>query len=220
VGFTPSATLLAYNQINPDLDRTEFPLYDPEDLIEYAGRWDYGTKSLQKMGNRDIITKWMGSGEESMIEMGDATFFIACSRVVSHELVRHRLASYQQESQRFVDYTAESIDDLFYVDPALEENEEYTTAIYASLGSYNTLRVAGVNKQLARYVLTNGMRTRIIMKTNFREWRHVLKLRMHTSAQPEMRLVARQIHDQLVEKFPIIFSDIKPALEAGLRTAR
>ena len=220
MGFTPSATLLAYNQINPDLDRTEFPLYDPEDLIEYAGRWDYGTKSLQKMGNRDIITKWMGSGEESMIEMGDATFFIACSRVVSHELVRHRLASYQQESQRFVDYTAESIDDLFYVDPALEENEEYTTAIYASLGSYNTLRVAGVNKQLARYVLTNGMRTRIIMKTNFREWRHVLKLRMHTSAQPEMRLVARQIHDQLVEKFPIIFSDIKPALEAGLRTAR
>lgn len=220
MGFTPSATLLAYNQINPDLDRTKFPLYDPEDLIEYAGRWDYGTRSLQKMGERDIITRWMNQGEESMIEMGDATFFIVCSRVVSHELVRHRLASYQQESQRFVDYTAESIDDLFYVDPALEENEEYALAVDASIGSYNTLREAGVNKQLARYVLSNSMRTRIIMKTNFREWRHVLKLRMHTSAQPEMRLVAHQIHDQLVEKFPIIFSDIKPALAAGERTAR
>jgi thymidylate synthase (FAD) len=216
----PRAVLLAYNQINPDLDRQEFPLYDPEDLIEYSGRWDYGTKSLTKMGDRGIITRWMKQGEESMIEMGDATFFIVCSRVVSHELVRHRLASYQQESQRFVDYAAESIDDLFVIDPSLSTNEDVEYLMDESLATYNKLRESGVNKQLARYVLTNATRTRIIMKTNFREWRHVLKLRMHTSAQPEMRVVANLIHDQLVEKFPIIFSDIKPALEAGERAAR
>lgn len=220
MSFQPSATLLAYNQINPDLDRSTFPLYDPEDLIEYAGRWDYGTKSLTKMGDRGIITRWMNQGEESMVEMGDATFFIVCSRVVSHELVRHRLASFQQESQRFVDYRAEKVDDLFYVPPEFEGNYNYLESLDGALDDYNQARDGGRNKQLSRYLLPNATRTRMIMKANFREWRHILKLRMHTSAQPEMQIIANQIHDQLVDKFPIIFGDIKPSLEAGERTTR
>ncbi len=222
MGFKPRAVLLAYNQINPDLDRTAFPLYDPEDLIEYAGRWDYGTKSLQKMGNRDIITRWMTGGEESMVEMGDATFFIVCSRVVSHELVRHRLASFQQESQRFVAYEDEDPRDLFFVPDGIDEDaiEYMDIANFMALNSYKQLRRDSTNKQLSRYVLPNAMRTRMIMKANCREWRHILKLRMHTSAQPEMQVVANQIHDQLLAKFPIVFGDIKPALEAGERAAR
>ena len=209
-GFQPQATLLAYNQINPDLDREQFPLYDPEDLIEYAGRWDYGPKSISKMGDRDIITRWMASGEESMVEMGDATFFIVCSRVVTHELVRHRLASFQQESQRFVRYDEEEPELLFY-EPVMAESEEgpYWEQLESSLRAYQDLRVAKVQPQYARYVLPNAIRTRIIVKANFREWRHILRLRCHTSAQPEMQEVMWQIHDELVAKFPIVFGDLK-----------
>lgn len=220
----PNAVLLAYNQINPDLSDERFPkLTDPEDLIEFAGRWDYGSNSIAKFGDRDIITRWMGSGEESMVEMGDATFFIECSRVVSHEIVRHRIASFQQESQRFVDYQKETVDSLFIRPPEISEYDdvlEFERSCAVSLSAYRQLAKSGRGKQIARYVLPNATRTRLIMKANFREWRHILKLRCHKSAQPEMRAISWQIHDQLVEKFPIIFGDIKPYLEAGERAVR
>jgi thymidylate synthase (FAD) len=219
----PHAVLLAYNQINPDLDTSRFPLYEPVDLIEYAGRWDYGLKSIDKMGDRDIIGRWIRSGEESMVEMGDATFFIECSRVVSHELVRHRLASFQQESQRYVNYEDESPEDLFILPPELESEVQasqfYHTCTIA-LSVYRDFIRQGGKKQIARYVLPNSTRTRIIVKANFREWRHILKLRCHKSAQPEMQAIMWQVHDKLVEKFPEAFADIKPALEAGERAAR
>ena len=222
----PVATLIAYNQINPDIRNDEFfnnVLTDPMDLIEFAGRWDYGPNSIAKMGDRGIIGRWLAAGEESMVEMGNATFFITCSRVVSHELVRHRIASVQQESQRYVRYEDESPEDLFIRPPELDGEVEtalFEHATGEALAVYQKLKDAGAKSQIARYVLPNATRTHMIMSTNFREWRHILKLRCHKSAQPEMQVVAWQIHDQLVEKFPEAFGDIKPALEAGERQAR
>lgn len=221
----PNATLLAYNQINPDLSDDRFlRLVMPEDLIEFAGRWDYGPKSIAKMGDRDIIRRWMASGEESMVEMGDATFFIECSRVVSHEIVRHRIASFQQESQRYVKYQDESVESLFILPPEIagdhDARMEFERSCAISLTAYRYFMENGGKAQIARYVLPNATRTRMIMKANFREWRHILKLRCHKSAQPEMRAIAWQIHDQLVGKFPTTFGDIKPYLEAGERTVR
>lgn len=223
MGYQPEAVLLAYTQINPDLDTTRFPLHETEDLIEYAGRWDYGTRSLAKMGDRDIIARWIKAGEESMVEMGHAIFFITCSRVVSHEIVRHRLASFQQESQRYVRYDEESVESLFYEEPALgdyDNRAEFDRAVAVALTSYNFLISQGVKPQIARYVLPNATRVRMIMGANFREWRHILKLRMHKSAQPEMRIVTNQIHDQLLAKFETSFKDIRPAIEAGERATR
>jgi thymidylate synthase (FAD) len=214
--MTPFVELLAYTQINPNLDKTKFPLNDVVDLIEYSGRWDYGPKSLTKMGNRDIIGRWIKSGEESMVEMGHAVFFIQCSRVVSHEIVRHRLASFQQESQRYVDYTAETVEDLFLDTDDPRMLESYA----AALEVYKETRGDGEKYQIARYVLPNATRTRMVMGANFREWRHILKLRMHKSAQPEMQIIANGIHDKLLAKFPEAFEDIKPDLEAGERAAR
>lgn len=216
--MTPSATLLAYTQINPDLDLKRFPLKEPLDLIEYAGRWDYGANSIKKMGDRGIIGRWLGMGEESMIEMVDAAFFIECSRVVTHEIVRHRIASFQQESQRYVDYSAETVEDLFYFDPSLSDDafDLIEQSYKVALDNYNSLREdESGKKQIARYLLPNGTRARIIMKTNLREWRHILKLRMHKSAQPEMQLVAKDIHSQLLAKFPEVFSDIDGLVRAA-----
>lgn len=194
---------------------------EPLDIIEYAGRVDYGPNSIEKMGERDIIGRWVGSGHESMLEMVDATFIVNCSRVVSHELVRHRLASFQQESQRYVDYGNENVEDLFYVPEEIRGNEAaeevMLRAYWAALNAYDTLREMGIKKQFARYVLPNATRTRIIIKANLREWRHILKLRLHPSAQPEMREVMAMVLPILQEQFGKTLFPDDIAAERGVR---
>lgn len=182
------------------------------DIIELAGRWDYGAKSVGKMSGEPeaIIKRWLDSGEESMIEMVDCSFLIECSRVVTHELVRHRIASYQMESQRFVSYEDEDFDDLFYVPLGMGETAEQVLRASYKIAhdAYLTLRSKGVPKQIARYVLPNGTRTRIVAKMNLREWRHVLRLRLHTSAQPEMQFVMAQVLSLLQAEFgTVVFPD-------------
>lgn len=229
--MTPSVELLSYTM--PAMEGEfygsgweAYPnnpvLAEPLDLIEYAGRWDYGEKSLAKMGDRDIIRRWIAQGHESMVEMVDATFLVTCSRVVSHELVRHRLASFQQESQRYVRYDEEEPDELFFLPPEMDPTAALiaTEAYHQSLVAYKKLKSLGVKSQVARYVLPNATRTRIVVKANLREWRHILRLRMHSAAQPEMQVIANLIHDELVVLFPEVFSDIKPWLAEGERAAR
>lgn len=193
---------------------------DPERIMEFAGRWDYGEKNAGRLGQKTkmlkggyipedaqevevgIITKWIASGEQSMIEMGHATVFFECSRVVTHELVRHRLASYQQESQRF---TLQVLDeDSFYIPTGLDAYIERSmrNSYYEAAKTYQRLLDAGVPKQIARYVLPNGTRTRIIVSANTREWRHIFKLRLDKSAQPEMREMMQMAFDQMLPVFP------------------
>jgi thymidylate synthase (FAD) len=215
----PSVRLLTTTQPVEGIDF----LTDELDIIEYSGRWDYGLKSISKMGDRDIIGRWIKAGHESMLEMVDATFFIECSRVVSHELVRHRIASYQQESQRFVQYGEEEPEDLFVVPEVYEDQPQYTLFMNLyedSLKTYKQLQQMDVSKQDARYVLPNATRTRIIVKMNLREWMHVLRLRAHPSAQPEMQEVANAILEILEERYPEVFSFVRADLDAGDRAVR
>lgn len=215
----PTVRLLTTTQ---PVEGVEF-LHEELDIIEYSGRWDYGPKSIGKMGDREIIGRWIGAGHESMLEMVDATFFIECSRVVTHELVRHRIASYQQESQRFVEYGEEDPEDLFVIPEAYEDNGMATffMASYEdALKTYKMLRMNDVSKQDARYVLPNATRTRIIVKMNLREWMHVLRLRAHPSAQPEMQEVANAILEVLEGRYPEVFSFVRADLDAGARAVR
>lgn len=198
---------------------------DPERLAEFAGRWDYGPNNAARLGQTvrvkvsfpeqtddpsefsrevPILQKYIDQGHESMLEMAWAAFFLECSRTVSHELVRHRPVSYQQESQRFVKYEEENYEDLFYRPESLQENEELDEAYWKAFEAYKILRRNNVAPQLARYVFPNATRTRLIMATNLREWRHICKLRLDKSAQPEMQELMQQIYDQLVDVFPNI----------------
>jgi thymidylate synthase (FAD) len=172
-----------------------------ERIVEFAGRWDYGEKNAKKLGEQGIIKRWIDMGHESMLEMADATFFIECSRVVSHEIARHRITSIQQESQRFVKYDNIDEADCFFV-PEGEYSPDMEKFMSHALSMYKGLRGKGVPPQLARYVLPNGMGTRLVWKANLREWRHIVRLRTDTAAQPEMQQLAWQIHDQLVDIFP------------------
>lgn len=182
-------------------------VYDTERVSEFAGRWDYGSKNADRLGQAakdgtPIIKKWIESGEQSMLEMGHATFFVECSRVVSHELVRHRLLSFQQESQRFTKYDEEDAEEMFFWPEEMIEQGEGDFYNKFVLETYKQLRKKGVSPQIARYILPNATRTRMVISGNVREWRHVIKLRLHSSAQPEMRELMQQIYDQLVEVFP------------------
>lgn len=215
----PSVRLLTTTQ---PVEGVDF-LTDELDIVEYAGRVDYGPKSLSKMGDKEIIGRWIRSGHESMIEFVDATFLIECSRVVTHELVRHRIASFQQESQRYVEYANEEPEDMFIVPEAYEGTAmgDIMQQTYEdSLTRYKLLRMNDVSKQEARYVLPNATRTRIVMKANLREWSHVLRLRCHSSAQPEMQEVANAILEILYERYPEVFLSVKTDIELGSRANR
>jgi thymidylate synthase (FAD) len=218
----PKAKLISMTRPWSNTGESEFQ--HALDIIEYSGRVDYGDKSLAKMGDREIIRRWIDSGHQSMIEMADATFSIECSRVVSHELVRHRVASFQQESQRYVKYDEEDPEALFFMPPEIAEDssaaEIFKDAVENSLRAYKSLRALEVKGQFARYVLPNATRTRIIMKANLREWRHILLLRMHSSAQPEIQEIAKMILSELLPNFPEIFGDIQGIIDAGERQNR
>ena len=119
-------------------------------------------------------------------------------------MVRHRPVSYQQESQRFVKYDDEDPTELFFLPPELDgaTANEMMDAFRKAKATYDSLRAQGVAPQIARYVFPNATRTRLIMATNAREWRHILKLRLDKSAQPEMRQMMGMVYDQLLDIWP------------------
>ncbi len=196
-----------------------------EELIERAGRVCYDTAPGS---SPDRIARWIRSGHESVIEHAVATFEIVGSRVLTHELVRHRLASYSQRSQRYV---KEAEPQYFRPPELLPEGdaaseagppagsaaEVYAQAMDAAWAAYQALLDQGVPKQIARYVLPNACLTRIVVTANFREWRTILKLRASKRAQPEFQVAARRILAILLEKAPQVFGDLRPLLGEELR---
>ncbi|HSW59076.1 MAG TPA: FAD-dependent thymidylate synthase [Dehalococcoidales bacterium] len=179
-----------------------------ENLVERAGRLCYATG--EKTGT---AANWLQSrikqGHESLIEHASATFYIKSSRVLTHELVRHRIASYSQRSQRYV---KENVAD--YITPpeiftrAGNEAEVYKAAMDAAWEAYRKLLESGIKPEIARYVLPNACATEIICTWNFREIRHIIKLRTSPAALPEIRQVVGKIKLIMQEKAPAVFGDL------------
>ncbi len=181
---------------------------EAERLIESAGRLCWDTQD--KTGTvPDRIQKWIKIGHESMIEHACATFYIRASRALTHELVRHRLASYSQRSQRYVKESEPR-----YIEPAeIKEwgelaHERFEEAMEACWEAYRDLLSKGIKPEIARYVLPNACETQIICTWNFREIRHIIKLRASKRALPEMRAVASEIRRIAKEIAPQVFEDL------------
>jgi len=180
---------------------------DAEKIIETAGRLCWDTQD--RTGTTpDRIEKWLEIGHESMIEHACATFYIRASRVLTHELVRHRLASYSQRSQRYVKET----EPRYIEPPEIRDNEaarqRFQEAMNASWQAYDNLLQNGVKAEIARYVLPNACETQIICTWNFREIRHVIKLRTSKRALPEFRAVADEIRQIAKDIAPQVFADL------------
>ncbi|MBN1874388.1 MAG: FAD-dependent thymidylate synthase [Anaerolineae bacterium] len=184
----------------------------PEELIEYAGRVCYRSES---QGNPEAFVRArLHDGHESIIEHASATFEIGdISRACSHQLVRHRIASYSQESQRYVDMSEPALvmPDAIAGDPhAREVWEGFVENIKTT---YRDLRNLGVLKEDARFVLPNAVATRIITTMNFRELLHFFRLRITQEAQWEIRLVAVEMLRLLAPRAPAIFGALLNELQ-------
>ena len=184
---------------------------NPEETIARAASTCYNSipKELDKA--RKMITAIIKSGHESCIEHSSATFEIDnVSRVVTHELVRHRIGfAYSQRSQRYVDEAKPS----FVIPEEIEANETakllFEDAMRYAWEKYKVLQDLGFKNETARYVLPNACCTKIVVTADFRAWRNFLKLRLSKRAQHEIRNLANILLDKLIEIAPSCFEDLK-----------
>jgi thymidylate synthase (FAD) len=196
-------------------------------LIERAGRICYKSEDrIDTESSKKFIESIMKRGHKSVIEHSAMTVKFVCDRGVSHELVRHRLCSFSQESTRYCNYKGGvtfvippwvNIEpgeyptpccDIDFTQPIDESEQWFFSMIYAE-ASYKTVLTGGWTPQQARSVLPNSTKTEIIMTTNFREWRHIFKLRCDKAAHPQMREIMIPLHKECKELIPIIFDDIE-----------
>ena len=183
---------------------------DAERTIERAMRICHGgDMAADGSTNKTFIQGVIKLGHESVIEHASVTFKISgVSRSLTHQLVRHRLASYTQESQRYVKKT-----DFDYICPDSIWNNSELRDKYANLMAeinklYNSFIEAGIKREDARYMLPNACTTSIWVTMNFRELRSFFKLRCDSHAQAEIRNLSKEMLKLCYDRFPIIFEDL------------
>lgn len=183
--------------------------------IERIGRVCY--KSEERITNESskvFIGNILKSGHESVIEHEKVSVRFICDRGVSHEIVRHRIASYSQESTRYCNYSKDKfgkeitvIKPLFWEEDSNEYKIWYDAMLHAEQ-AYQELIQMGAKPQEARSILPNSLKTEIVVTMNLREWRHFFCLRTASNAHPQMREIASMALDKLRQEIPIIFDDI------------
>ena len=181
---------------------------NPVRLIEEAGRTCY--LSFDKIGAasaEDFVKRLIKMGHDSPLEHACATFRIEnCSRAMTHQLVRHRLMSVSQQSQRYVNE-----DNFSYVIPETLPEKlvgQFRDDMKSIQQMYKKWRSKGLKKEDARFVLPNACTSEIVVTANFREWRHIIRLRTSKKAQWEIRNACRKIFEILKQHAPVCFEDI------------
>lgn len=187
--------------------------------IERVARVCY--KSEDKAGENTaekLVAALIKSGHEAMLEHYNFSVLFTVDRGVSHELVRHRLASFAQESTRFCNYSKDGFrNEITVIKPCYlnEKSDAYTdwkSAMGLAENNYFELLKKGCTPQEARAVLPNSLKTDIVVTANLREWRHILKLRAEGitgKPHPQMLEVMVPLLKELKQKIPVIFDDIK-----------
>jgi thymidylate synthase (FAD) len=188
--------------------------------IERAGRTCYKSEdSITKESVYKFIRMLINRGHESVLEHQSISVLFVCDRGVSHELVRHRLASFSQESTRYCNYAKDKFGNecTFIIPPFFKSNEveksakdedEWINAMNYAEKSYFSLLNLGWNPQQARSVLPNSLKTEIVVTANLREWRTIFKQRTSSAAHPQMRELMIPLLKEIKNKIPVIFDDI------------
>lgn len=193
--------------------------------IERAGRVCYKSEDkITEDSAEKFIRGLIKRGHEAVIEHGSITALFVCDRGVSHELVRHRIASYCQESTRYCNYSKDAFGNEITViqpsqleRPADDEPEPTDWDVWeysceqAEQAYFDLLR-RGCTPQEARAVLPTCLKTEVMVTMNPREWRHFFKLRCSSAAHPDMRYVALIAQDMFVENWPALFEDLVNAV--------
>lgn len=184
--------------------------------IEQAGRVCYKSEDKITDGSAEkFVAGIIKRGHEAVLEHQAITVKFIVDRGVSHEIVRHRLAAYCQESTRYCNYSKDGFgNEITVIEPCFwdKESEEYQLWFkcmkYAE-EMYLQLLHSGASPQEARSVLPNSLKTEVVMTANLREWRHFFKLRTASAAHPQMREVAIALLAEFQRLVPVVFDDIE-----------
>lgn len=190
---------------------------EPEKTVAAAARLCYAPvgameldETMDDIDVSNLVTKLISMGHLSAIEHASFTFAIeGISRTCSHQLVRHRLASYSQQSQRYVQFEEQPV---FIEPPELngENLDKYRAGIKEAFNLYYELLQSGVEPEDARYILPQAVETKIVMTMNARELLHFFTLRCCNRAQWEIRDLAIEMLKLAQEKAPVIFNMAGP----------
>ncbi len=199
--------------------------------IEAVGRTCY--KSEDKITEDSCIAfvkNIVKRGHEAVIEHFNITVRLTNDRGVSHEEVRHRIASYAQESTRYCNYSQDKFDnEVSYIDirggMELDSKvgnlststfdaiyDEWLQACADAEAHYNKMIQLGATPQIARSVLNNSTKTEICITMNLREWRHFFKLRTSPAAHPQIREIAIPLLQEFQRMIPVVFDDIEVSI--------
>lgn len=196
--------------------------------IERIGRVCYKSEDrITEDGEsaKKFVKMLIERGHEAMIEHSSLSVKFTCDRGVSHELVRHRIASYAQESTRYCNYSGDKFgNEIKVIDPiggiALDSGIknaslvplmmlEWENAMEDAERHYMKMLEYGATPQMARSVLPNSTKTEITITANYREWRNFFKLRTDSHAHPQMREITVPLLKELKQLIPVVFDDIE-----------
>ncbi len=184
--------------------------------IEKCGRVCYKSENMiTDTSAETFVANLLKRGHESVIEHEKISVRIICDRGVSHEIVRHRIASYSQESTRYCNYQKNQFgNELTFIRPVFWKKNSAEYAVWHDTmqmieDNYMHLISMGVKPQEARSILPNSLKTEIIVTMNLREWRHFFRLRTSHTAHPQMQEITRPMLKVFREKIPVVFDDIE-----------
>ena len=195
--------------------------------IETIGRTCYKSEDkITEDSSEKFVRNLILRGHEAVLEFFDITVKFYCDRGLSHEIVRHRLANFAQESTRYCNYAADKFgNEVSFIDirrgieldsKTKNLNEftitaiisEWLEACHDAEKHYFAMLELGASPQIARSSLNNSAKTEINVKMNLREWRHFFKLRCDVTAHPQMRELAIPLLQDMREICPVVFEDI------------
>ncbi len=190
----------------------------PEKIIkavEKAGRTCYKSeKNISEGSAEKFIASIIRRGHESVLEHEKITVRFICDRGVSHEIVRHRIASFSQESTRYCNYSGDKFgNELTFIEPCFwDKNSDKYNLWVGTLKTieknYLSLIEMGARPEEARSILPNSLKTEIVVTMNLREWRHFFRMRCDKAAHPQIRELAIPLLKEFRSRLPVLFGDI------------
>ena len=179
--------------------------------IELCGRVCYKSEDkITENSAREFVKQIIKAGHESVLEHFSFSVRFITDRGISHEIVRHRLASYSQESTRYCNYNNKGLEFILpvQIEYGSAEYNTWESTISHAKENYKFMVGSGITPQTARSVLPNSLKTELIMTANLREWRHFFKLRTAKATHPDMRVLTIPLLKELKQLIPVVFDDI------------
>ena len=206
-------TIKAYTQIIGEINGQEILK-----KIEMVGRTCYKSEDkITEDSAEKFVANLIKRGHEAMLEHASFTVKFVVDRGVSHEIVRHRLASFAQESTRYCNYAKDGFGgEITFIEPCFWEKgssfyNNWLMSVANAETDYFHLLNCGATPEKARAVLPNSLKTEVVMTANLREWRHFFNLRAANKtgkAHPQMLEVTRPLLKELKQLIPVVFDDI------------